>query len=221
MKKDFVIYHWRKTEMNTQDLRYIKTEDLIIEAFLSCAAEYDIQDIHIKDICSRARISRNAFYSHYENKYQVLEAICRQTEERMIQALKPEIIRNLSNNFMYSTTEWCIRMICENRDFFRVLARCSETSLHDMIHRIFILETLNALYDNIEEIEKDPILKMSEAFITDSLTSSIMIWLKDPDPISREEFTAYLHEISHEAVGVFYRKLDESKVITRKQEFQT
>ena len=88
--------------MNQSDLRYIKTEDLIKQAFLSCASEYDIQDVHIKDICAKARISRNAFYSHYENKYQVLEQICRETEERMLNELNPEIIKMLSNNTMYS-----------------------------------------------------------------------------------------------------------------------
>ncbi|MBR2845593.1 MAG: TetR/AcrR family transcriptional regulator [Solobacterium sp.] len=203
--------------MNQSDLRYIKTEDLIKQAFLSCASEYDIQDVHIKDICAKARISRNAFYSHYENKYQVLEQICRETEERMLNELNPEIIKMLSNNTMYSTSEWCINMIYDNQDLFRILARCSESSLRRMIHSIFIKSTLSSLYDNTEQIKNDLILQMSESFITDALTAIILLWLKNPGRITKEQLTDYLYEIAKGPIEVFYRKLDESRSVKRKK----
>ena len=62
--------------MSVHDLRYVKTEELIRKAFLSCCAEHTIEEIHTKDICAKARISRNAFYGHYENKYHSKTIVC-------------------------------------------------------------------------------------------------------------------------------------------------
>lgn len=202
--------------MRTSDLRYIKTEELIISAFLHFAALYDMEDIHIKDICSKARISRNAFYGHYDNKYQVLDTVFHMVRDRMLDKYTPAIARNLSRNSMKDVSLWCARAISDNRTDLRILARCSEDYFRELIREVFIRGTLRSIYDHTEEIRKDPRLHMLESYISDGLISLVLSWLEQTDQITEEEFADYLYEMSRDSVIFFYRRLDESGKVTRK-----
>ncbi len=58
-----------------QDLRVIKTEKAIKDAFGSLLATTSYYDISVKDICDKALINRNTFYLHYSSKGDLLNAI--------------------------------------------------------------------------------------------------------------------------------------------------
>lgn len=203
--------------MKTNDLRYIKTEDLIIEAFLYYAGMYGMDDIHIKDICSRARISRNAFYGHYENKYQVLDAVFRMVENRILEEYTPELKKNLSRNSMKDVSKWCARTVRDNRTHLRILSRCSESHFRQLIRNVFINATLSSIYEETGIIHSDTGMYIMESFISDGLTSTIQVWLDHPDEITEEQFADILYEISHDPIEYFYRQLDESGLVKRKR----
>lgn len=59
-----------------QDLRYIKTEKIIHDAFYQLLREKNIQKITVRDISERAMINKTTFYSHYpslDDFYRALE----------------------------------------------------------------------------------------------------------------------------------------------------
>ncbi len=203
--------------MNTKDLRYIKTEELIRSAFLRLAETNTFDNIHTKDICNEANISRNAFYGHYESKYELLEKICEDASKDMLSSLTEETVQNLRENLMYGVTEWCIQVVYEHRDLMRVLSKSSPAHFQKIIRYVFIESTLKELYTGTENIQKNIILKMSEAYISDALTSIIQIWLEDPSTISVRDLAKFLHSISHHAAAFFYAKLDENKNIKRRK----
>ena len=203
--------------MKTKDLRYVKTEDLIRDAFLSLAEKDTFENIHIKDICAKARISRNAFYGHYETKYQLLDRIIEDAENRMLESLTSEMIQNLKDNIMHGVSEWCIQVVYDNRDLLRILSGSAPDHFRAMIRHVFIDSTLKELYTGTDYIQKDVILRMSEAYISDALTSIIQIWLEDTSKISVSELTDLLYDISHTSAAFFYQKLDENRHIKRKK----
>lgn len=203
--------------MNQNDLRYIKTEDLITNAFIECAREYSLDQIHIKDICNKARISRNAFYAHYRDKYELVDHMFDRISEKILRELTPEIIRKLSRNIMYSSTEWCVQAIYENREILRILAKCSHHGFRKMISRTFIDSTLDEIYENAEKINDYLNLRMAKAYISDAATSLILIWLEDGMEMDMTEFSSLLYELSYESVAVFYRKIDSYPEIIRRK----
>ena len=54
--------------MNIYDLRAINTEKAINEAFIKLLKKKKILDITVTEICQKTGCSRNAFYSHFEDK---------------------------------------------------------------------------------------------------------------------------------------------------------
>ncbi|GEM_PF-1627068 len=57
------------------DLRYVKAEEALKEAFWQLMAEEGFDAIAVKQILARAGVSRSTFYNHYPDKYALLDAV--------------------------------------------------------------------------------------------------------------------------------------------------
>ena len=62
-------------KMKKEDLRVIKTLDVIRTTFREMICEMNYEDITIKDFCERARINRKTFYNHYESLDDLLKEL--------------------------------------------------------------------------------------------------------------------------------------------------
>ena len=60
----------------TVDLRIKRTQKSIKNAFYELIVEKGFDHISVKDITERAMISRNTFYLHYNDKFDLLNKIC-------------------------------------------------------------------------------------------------------------------------------------------------
>src|SRR5258707_1281694 len=67
-----------KSSPNQADLRVRRTHKLLWDALMVELAERAFEDITVKDICQRAMVHRTTFYSHYADKYALLEQGLRQ-----------------------------------------------------------------------------------------------------------------------------------------------
>lgn len=67
----------------TLDLRIKRTQNAIKESFFYLIKEIGFEKISVKNLTENAMISRNTFYLHYSDKYDLLKKIC------------DEMIRNL------------------------------------------------------------------------------------------------------------------------------
>ncbi|OAN10265.1 TetR/AcrR family transcriptional regulator [Exiguobacterium undae] len=74
------------------DLRVIRTKQLIKEALIGLIEEKGFENITVKDIAKQAGINRGTFYSHYEDKYDLMnlyiEEIFTGAEEKLIKNLQ-------------------------------------------------------------------------------------------------------------------------------------
>jgi len=69
--------------MRKKDLRVIKTEYLIKSAFIDLVEEKGYRKVSVDDIATKAYISRNTFYLHYESKESLVESIINETIKRI------------------------------------------------------------------------------------------------------------------------------------------
>ena len=58
---------------NKTDLRIQRTQKAIVDAFYELLDEKSFGSITVIDICQRALINRGTFYTHFEDKYQLLD----------------------------------------------------------------------------------------------------------------------------------------------------
>ena len=194
--------------MNRNDLRFIKTEDLIRKAFLACAAENDFENIRIKDICNHARISRNAFYAHYADKYELLDKIIIDLEDSLKADMTPLMLNNIHHHQFEESTKWAVNVISDHREILQVLAKTSPQLLRQLVHDVFIEGPLSEIYENTDEIKNDVTLRMAYNAISEMLSGSILVWLQDMDAVSKEEMKSFIEDFLHEPVSILYQKLD-------------
>lgn len=58
--------------MKHKDIRFVRTEQVLMNVMLNLLEQKRFESITINDICEAASISRTAFYRHYEDKYSLV-----------------------------------------------------------------------------------------------------------------------------------------------------
>ncbi|MHC5374894.1 TetR/AcrR family transcriptional regulator [Enterococcus sp. LJL120] len=71
---------------NKQDLRFYRTKRNILNGMIALLERKSFEKITVKDICQEAEISRSAFYLHYVDKYQMIEAYQKELISQINQA---------------------------------------------------------------------------------------------------------------------------------------
>lgn len=114
--------------MNTTDektdLRILRTKRAIREAFLKLVSEKGFDHITVKDITDEAMISRNTFYLHYSDKFDLLNKISSAMMRKAFLAVAKEIkSKTLSFDIdsaalMLQTAQ---QVIDEDREVYRLL----------------------------------------------------------------------------------------------------
>lgn len=72
-------------EEQTTDLRKIRTRKAIIQAFEEIIQGKEFDAIRISDISKKAMINRVTFYHHFEDKYELLEVVTRESLKEKIE----------------------------------------------------------------------------------------------------------------------------------------
>ena len=174
------------------DLRVIKTKNLIYNTLIELMKDKTFEEIKVSDICNKALINRSTFYSHYEDKYDLLVDF--------INSLKNEFISELNkNNNNLNVKEYYIELI---KIFINHIEERKEMYTSIMINNrnSIMMDILLSVVNN------DLLKKMSKDEFKSSIPDDIIVkfylggvinlgveWLKDNTKYSKEEIINYLN----------------------------
>lgn len=96
------------------------TKMAIVKAFEELARVKNVDRITVKEITDKCQISRNTFYYHFKDIYDVLEEMLNQRVEQMIETLE---LNMQSGNSVQDTRRAGMRYILDNRELFFNLHR--------------------------------------------------------------------------------------------------
>ena len=57
------------------DLRIIKTKKNLYESLLYLMKEKPFEELKVSEICENALVNRSTFYSHFDDKYDLLDSL--------------------------------------------------------------------------------------------------------------------------------------------------
>lgn len=136
-----------KTGSDNEDLRIKKTKRAVKEAFYSLLSAKDFEKISVKDISDRAMISRNTFYLHYSDKYDLLNHICDELCRALYIKLSTQLQRAQSAEINIDNVSYIImdgiNEIIQNREKYHILFAGSSrdvlvSKLHELARRVFM-----------------------------------------------------------------------------------
>lgn len=107
------------------DLRIRRTKKAIRDAFFALIEEKGFDSVTVKDITDRAMISRNTFYLHYEDKYDLLNKISNELMRKVYLRVSRELLRMKNLDFTIECTAFLLtsiqQVIDEDRELYRLL----------------------------------------------------------------------------------------------------
>lgn len=127
----------------SKGLQYQRTDRAIVNAFIKLVNQGSFEKLTIQQILDEALVSRNTFYSHYRDKYDIAE--------QLFEKLKKDFYQELRKNYTDIGKEWAgtdqfsqisrdaertLQHFCnENSDVYRALSKI-KTDRVDMSHFI-------------------------------------------------------------------------------------
>ncbi|MEK5396233.1 hypothetical protein CA600_19990 [Paenibacillus sp. VTT E-133280] len=173
------------------DRRIKKNQTAIMNAFIQLMAEKDFEKITINEIAERADVNRGTIYSHYADKYDLMDKCLAAQLQQLIEscsAVEDETEPNPSKSSLLRTLE----QLEENALFYKTLLRNKtllsfRNQLQDMINNQIKLQFLeNNL--NLDELSKD----ISVQFLSSATVGVIEWWFTHNNPCSAKEITEKL-----------------------------
>lgn len=175
------------------DLRTARTYKLLKGALLELLSRNSFDSIKVNDICDLAMVHRTTFYSHFSDKYELLDYV--------IHDIEKEILSGFSTSQFKSTKEFYSNLIMSllnyvgsNKIFYRNMMKNNYSA---GIITIFHNSAITHISEIIEKEQKNglqadvPITIMSE-FYSGAVTATLMWWLNSNTDISEEQLCNYI-----------------------------
>ena len=175
------------TNLNQNDLRYVKTEKAIKLALLRLLEKQPIEAISIKALCGEAQCSRNAFYQHYDSKFTLCGEILKDILQTIDESTSP-IMRNQSlmgDQEIQSYSFKLLKTIDTHKGELAFLLSRDESFLVFLSKSLY--QSLLQHYRNVTDAERiTEEVKLVTKYYCCGIAGFIEKWLKD-DEISLEE----------------------------------
>lgn len=186
------------------DPRIIRTRKLLIDSFFKLTLKKDFKDITIQDITDEATVNRATFYSHFEDKYELIEfvisdAILRSlgTHLEQFDRLNSDtiigvflLLTNFQSEFEKGMTSQCKRSM---KSFNHVY----ESKIKYELEKVF--QTL--LQNQYKELDQESI-QIGTALLSASMYGAAMNW-KHSSSLTAEE---YIHRAIPFISGMYLKQ---------------
>ena len=180
--------------MKKIDLRIIKTKNSLYAALLELMKEKSFEEIKVLDICTKALVNRSTFYSHYEDKYELLEDCIKDLKESLTQELKKNQTINSTKEYYIEMIKLFLNHIEEKRDSYLAIAINNRNSiLTDILYDVIDKDIIEHLKDHYDD--KDVPLTIVAKFYLGAVISIGLHWIQNINKYSKEEIINYLDKL--------------------------
>ena len=111
------------------DLRIIKTKKVLFDALISLLEEMPFEEIKISDICDRALINRSTFYSHYQDKYELLSNYIYELKNALTEDLNKNDSSNNPREYYMQMISIFLDHIESKKDIYKTIMRNNKDSI--------------------------------------------------------------------------------------------
>ncbi len=184
-----------------KDLRIIKTKNALYNSLTKLIKDKPFEEIKVRDLCEDAMINRSTFYSHYNDKYELLVDYINDLKNNLLSALE-------QNSHIVNTKKYymeMIKLILDHIDSKRdIYYSILMSNWGGIIINIIIEVTIKDINKRIEidNIHKGNVpTDILAKFYLGAVTSIGIDWLKNKDKYTKQEILNYLDELIPEAIN--------------------
>ena len=178
---------------NKQDLRVIKTKRNLYGSLLLNMKDKPFEEIKVRDICEKALVNRSTFYTHFEDKYDLLYSLIQDLKTSLIETFDKNEHKANTKEYYLKLIELLLTHIDENIKVYSAIIKNNKNSIvMDMI-----TDTIeNDIASNLTEIKNTSIPSdFISKFYIGALISVGLDYLRNPKKHSKKEVLKYLEEL--------------------------
>ncbi len=180
-----------------EDRRVLYTKMFLREALLDLMSEKPVDRITPTELCRRANINRNTFYSHYYSVRELLQSIEDELKDEIISAVSTKL---QAGNVSVLLCEIC-EMIYKKKDLYRVLlSEYGDTKfLEDLIETVkdFVIEDWLKKGMKMDESTCDLVFK----FFVDGSLSLIRHWAQNDMVQLPQEIAGLIDKLNYGGIS--------------------
>jgi len=171
-----------------EDLRIKRTHLLLKNALFELLSQKSFDEIKVNDICNLAMVHRTTFYSHFQDKYDLLE-YC-------IQDIKQEATKRITETKYSNSKEFCTNLVMnlleyieENKKMYQNIlnknsdSRANTVFMNTCIEYITSALEADQIYKKYNRID----INIMAQFYSGAVVATIIWWLKSPNPLTKKE----------------------------------
>ncbi|MCJ1655500.1 TetR/AcrR family transcriptional regulator [Staphylococcus sp. NRL 16/872] len=194
-----------------QDRRVRKSQNAIKYAFLELLNQHNFNEITVQQITDLADINRGTFYTHYLDKYDLLEKM----EDEQVEKVRVFIEESKQNSGGKFTTddlreimEFLISHIEENIEFYQLMFKVGKDStLHEKLYSL-LNNYLNSFTSMKGEISGIP-FSYFMSYVSGAGLSFLRHWVEDNQRIPKEDLINYFYDIvNHGPATIIQREIN-------------
>lgn len=171
-----------------EDLRVKRTYLLLKNALLELMAKKSFDEIKVNDICNLAMVHRTTFYSHFQDKYELLEYCIKDIEQELTEKINNTQYSN-SKEFYTNLVINLLEYIAENKKMFKSVLK---NNFDNGVNKIFMNTCIGYITSMLEKEQDIGIyhkidIPVIAQFYAGAVISTIVWWIKDGSKIKEKE----------------------------------
>ncbi len=186
------------------DLRIQRTQKAIIDTFYELLDEKNFGSITIIDICERALINRGTFYTHFQDKYQLLEKVVYD----MMMGFDAEVDRVHGDSDMVvyyrDMFDVALSFISANKRRLRtIITKADSNLIFNKVHEI-IKQNIMKKVGRLPSKTKDFPLEVLAEFFAGGLIQVVKWLLVEEPSYSVEQIKIHLYNLVKNTLQNYY-----------------
>ena len=166
----------------------IDIKEILANGLLDLCHKKDLSQVTVKDLLETTGVSRQTFYNHFQDKYDLLEYCVKNIEQELTEKINTTQYSN-SKEFYTNLVMSLLEYISENKKMFKSVLK---NNFDNSVNKIFMNTCINYITDMLEK-EKDqgiyhktkiPIIAQ---FYAGAVISTIVWWIKNDESLDKKE----------------------------------
>lgn len=174
---------------NNKDLRYVRTNQMLCDAFTELLQRKEFEDITIDELCKKAFIRRATFYTHFLDKYDFFAYFVKQNSKAFSSTWnEPEETQNIMNFSCHMFRE-TVRYITEH---MAMVQNILSSNAFSILLDILAEQVKTSLLSNLSKYEVSPFPadihpEIIASYYSGGIIQILRYWIASQKTISEEE----------------------------------
>lgn len=177
------------------DLRQRKTRKLLLEALEQLLEERPFQELSVVDICQRAMVHRTTFYSHFNDKQELLRYLLESLERECAATCLPQDPERSPREYLMTAARNVLEFFAQRRSLYRACVNSGAEAQAHTLENCAAEELCRLLAEpRFQAVSPQVDPRVAAQFYTGAMLALIRWWLTSDDPLPTDYLLANLEQ---------------------------